>query len=266
MRTVGTFLRQILVHRSAICLLAAHEIHTRFVGTFAGFTWSVVNPLMMVLVYWFVFSIGFKIQSVDNVPFVLVYICGMTPFLLFSEALSNSAETVVKNAHLVKKTHFPTEILPPVQVLSGLLGHGILLLMLAALMPLNGVGFSLYNVQSLYYLFSLVVLCLGLSWLLAAANVYCRDLGHILKVVLNVWFWATPIVWPMEIMPERFRPFLKLNPLCYIVDGYRGSLLYRTPMWHDSQLTLYFWAVNLALLAAGVVVFRRLKPGFGDVL
>jgi lipopolysaccharide transport system permease protein/teichoic acid transport system permease protein len=220
----------------------------------------------MILVYWFVFSVGFRVQPVANVPFILTYVCGLMPFLLFSETLSNSAEVVLKNTHLVKKTLFPTEILPAVQLLAGLAGQGILLAIVAVLLPVNGVPFSLYNLQVLYYLFALSVLCLGLSWFLAAANVYCRDLAHILKVVLNVWFWATPIVWPLEIMPASYQPLLKLNPLYYIVEGYRGSLLYQVPLWHDYRAALYFWTVSLALFAGGAAAFRKLKPGFGDVL
>jgi ABC-type polysaccharide/polyol phosphate export permease len=266
MKTLWTYLRQIVLHQSVIRLMALQEIHARFVGTFAGFTWSLLSPLLMILVYWFVFSVGFKVQPVGDIPFVLMYVCGMMPFMMFTETLSNSADAIVKNVHLVKKTVFPTEILPAVQLLASLVGHGIMLAILVGLMAFYRVGFSLYNAQSLYYLFALSVLCLGLSWFLASVNVFCRDLSHILKVVLNVWFWATPIVWPLEIMPERYRPFLKLNPLYYIVEGYRGSLLYHVPLWQDYYSGLYFWTLCLALLVGGGIVFRKLKPGFGDVL
>jgi ABC-type polysaccharide/polyol phosphate export permease len=266
MTTQWTFLKQLFLHRSVIRLMAIQEMHARFVGTFAGFTWSVVNPLMMILIYWFVFSVGFRVQPVENIPFILTYVCGMIPFLLFTETLSNSAEAIIKNTHLVKKTVFPTEILPAVQLLASLAGHAIMLAIVAVLMPLNGVSFSIYNLQSLYYLFALSVLCLGLSWFLAAANVYFRDLGQILRVLLNVWFWATPIVWPLTIMPVQYRTFLKLNPLYYIVEGYRGSLLYHTPLWHDYKSAVYFWSLTLVLFIVGATVFRKLKPGFGDVV
>jgi lipopolysaccharide transport system permease protein/teichoic acid transport system permease protein len=195
-----------------------------------------------------------------------MYVCGMMPFMMFSEVLNNSADAVVKNVHLVKKTIFPTEVLPAVQLLASLVGHGIMLGILVTLMAFHGIPFSLYNVQSLYYLFALSVLCLGMSWFLASVNVFCRDLGHVLKVVLNVWFWATPIVWPLEIMPDSYRSLLKLNPLLYIVEGYRNSLLYQIPLWNDCYVGLYYWMVSLGLLILGGVVFRKLKPGFGDVL
>jgi lipopolysaccharide transport system permease protein/teichoic acid transport system permease protein len=259
-------LKLLVVHRSVIRLMAGQEIHARYVGTIGGLTWSVLSPLAMILVYWFVFSVGFRVQSVGHVPYVLMYICGVMPFLMFSEALTNSAEAIVKNPFLAKKTIFPTEILPGVQLLAALVGHGILLLILAVLMPLHGVTFSLFNVQSLYYLGAMSVFCLGLSWVVAAANVYYRDMSQVLKVALNVWFWATPIVWPLDIMPEQYRPLLRLNPLCYIVEGYRGSLLYHVPFWHEYAGGLYFWTVTLAFLVIGATVFQRLKPGFADVL
>jgi lipopolysaccharide transport system permease protein/teichoic acid transport system permease protein len=128
------------------------------------------------------------------------------------------------------------------------------------------VAFSLYNLQFLYYAFGLALLALGLGWLVAAVNVFHRDLGQALNIVLQAWFWLTPIIWGLDMVPEKYRVILKLNPLSYIAEGYKSSFLFRQSFWGDLGYGLYFWAFTAVVLFIGAVVFIRLKPEFADVL
>lgn len=137
---------------------------------------------------------------------------------------------------------------------------------LMVLLILNNVPFSLYNLQFLYYLAALSVFSLGLGWFFSSMNVLYRDAGQVLGVILNMWFWLTPIVWGLDIIPEKYQYFVKLNPLYYIVEGYRFSFLYHIPLWHSYSVAIYFWAVCLLSFIAGAFVFRRLKPEFAEVL
>ncbi len=260
------FLKQIYIHRSMIKVMAIREIQTRYVGTLAGFVWFIINPLMMLLVYWFIFSVGFKVKPAGNVPFVVVFFCGLIPWTTFSETLAANTNAIIGNAGLVKKTVFPTEILPLVNLVASLVSHCIMLVILMVLLLLNNIPSSLYIFQFLYYLAALSVFALGLSWFLSAVNVFYRDVGLMLSVLLNMWFWLTPIVWGIEMIPEEYQYIIKLNPIYYIVDGYKSSFIYHVPFWHNYHLGIYFWGVCLSMFLFGGLIFRKLKPEFADVL
>lgn len=266
MSLIFDFLKKLYKYRSVIKAMAVREIQSRYAGTLAGFVWSVVNPLMIILVYWFVFSVGFKVQPVGNVPFIVVFMSGMIPWTMFAETLMANTNAIIANAHLVKKTVFPTEILPIVNLAASFISHGIMLIILIVLLLLNNIPFSFYNLQILYYLAALSVFTIGLGWIFSALNVFYRDTGQILGVVINMWFWLTPVVWLMGIIPEKYQYIIKLNPMYYIVDGYKTSFIYHAPFWQNYKLGIYFWAIALLMFIIGGLTFRRLKPEFADVL
>ncbi|WP_035074853.1 ABC transporter permease [Maridesulfovibrio zosterae] len=253
-------------YRSLIWTMALREIRSRYAGTAVGFTWFFINPLMTILVYWLVFSLGFKVKPVNGVSFIVMFLCGMIPYTTLNEALVTSANCISSNPHLVKKTVFPTEMLPIVNLLSSFMSNAFMTGLLVVFMLCSGISFSLYNLQIFYYLFGLCVFCVGLGWLLAALSVFFRDLGQILAVILNLWFWATPIVWEIQMVPEQYRIFLKLNPLYYVVEGYKASFIFHKPFWLDWWGGIYFWGFALLMFVVGALVFRKLKPEFADVL
>jgi lipopolysaccharide transport system permease protein/teichoic acid transport system permease protein len=111
-----------------------------------------------------------------------------------------------------------------------------------------------------------VLLSLGIGWLLAAVNVFHRDVGPSLATVLNFWFWSTPVVWSVDMLPEKWRPLLNLNPMFHVVESYRAALLYDRPIWSDASQPIVFWILVLVLGSGGAYVFRRLKLEFADIL
>ena len=266
MKLFFNFLRRIYVYRSIIMTMAIREIQSRYVGTLAGFVWFVINPLMIILVFWFVFSVGFKVQPFGNIPFILVFVCGLIPWTMFSETLMANTNAITRNVHLVKKMVFPTEILSIVNLVASLISHVIMLGILLSLLLFYKISFSFYNVQFFYYFIALSIFTLGLSWFFSAVNVFYRDVGQILGVILNMWFWLTPIVWLMDMVPKEYQYIIKLNPIYYIVEGYRFSFIYHVPFWVNYDLGIYFWGVSLLSLFMGGLIFRKLKPEFADVL
>ena len=261
------FLKRLYTHRSMIFVMAMRELRSRYIGTLGGGAlWSIIHPLMIVGVYWFVFSVGFKVKPAGDMPFIVVFLCGLIPWSMFSEAVTTSTNSVTSNANLVTRTVFPTEILPVVSLFVSMITHGVLLVILMIVLLVNGIFPSVYNLQFLYYMFAVSVLSLGLGWFLASANVFCRDIGQALAVIINVWFWSTPIVWGIEMIPSRYQFIIKINPLYYIVDGYRASFIYHRPLWQDYHLGILYWAVCLLIFIFGASVFRRLKPEFAEVL
>jgi len=266
MRAIIIFGKTLIAYRVAILSLAVRSFQLRFVGTGGGVIWSIAHPLATVFVYWMVFSVGFKAKGPDGIPFVVYFMTAFLPWCFFTEALTASANVVVGNRHLVKKMVFPTETLPLVEILASTIGHLVLLAFTIALLLMYGIVPGWGALQLVYAYLCAVVLALGLGWLLSAANVFHRDVGQSLNMVLNFWFWATPIVWGVDMLPESWRPVMNLNPAYHVVESYRAALLYDRPVWHDLMQLSLFWVMALLLGLCGAYVFRRLKPEFADMM
>lgn len=260
------FIKILITQRYLIMALAKREISSQYVGSLLGVLWTFIQPLVLILVFWFVFSIGFKVQPKNDVPFIVWLTAGMAPWFLFAQILTASTSSVLQHANLVKKTVFHSEILPLVNIISATVTHTVFLLLLLVLLFFYKFGITVYFFQFFYYLACLCLLTLGLGWIFSALNVFLRDVGQIIGVVLQVGFWATPIFWDIKMMSPQIQTILKLNPMFYIVQGYRDTFIYEVGFWHSPGLTLYFWFVTLSLLITGIIIFQRLKPQFADVL
>lgn len=260
------FFAEIASKKLVIYQLARQDFRNRYLGSTLGFVWTFIQPLVMVLILWFVFSVVFNVQSVQGVAFSSYLLIGLAGWHFFSESLSMSTNVFQEYAFMVKKVNFQIAILPAVKILSSLIVHGIFLFIVMAILLCTRVPFSIYWFQTIYYTAALVILLLGLSWMTSSLNVFVKDVAHIVNIFLQLGFWVTPVVWPVARIPEKYHVFLKLNPLFYIVEGYRRSFLFHTPLWQDYPWTIYFWTVTLTVLVLGIVIFRKLKPHFADVL
>lgn len=260
------FIFALYQRRFLIMEMAKRDISTRYVGSFLGFFWAFINPMLMISILWFVFSVGLRVRPSGDVPFVVFLTAGMAIWFAFSEVINLSTGVIISNSHLVKKIVFQLSILPIVKLVDTFITHSIFLLMLMLLILLHGMPFSVYWFQFLYYFVAMCVLVLGLSWAVSSINVFVKDTAQIVGVILRFGFWGTPILWDISIMPEKIQPIIKLNPMYYIVQGYRDSFLYFVPFWKHPGLTLYFWAVAIFFFVTGALIFRRLRPHFADVL
>jgi len=265
-KSLARFIRLIYSQKHLIISMAKREVATQYVGSLLGFIWTFINPIVMIFVFWVVFSVGFRVKPTNDVPFVVWLTAGMAAWFVFADIVNGSAGSVVGNANLIKKTIFPSQILPVVKLASCLITHFIFLLVLLGLIIFQKLPFSLYYLQFLYYMFCMSILALGLGWAVSALNVFIRDVGQIVGVMIQIGFWATPIFWDINIMPAKIQIIFKLNPMFYVVQGYRESFIYFYPFWVHPRQTLYFWIVTAVLFAIGALVFQRLKPQFADVL
>lgn len=260
------FFGYLITFRQLIWSMVIHEIRTRYVGSIGGVLWVVVHPLVLAGIYWLVFSVGFKVHPQGEVPFILFFLCGLAPWLTFQETMTNAVDSVIRSPHLVKKVVFPLGALPVVSLFVGLVTQVIMVLVLLALLTYYGFSWSWTMLGGFYYLFALLVFILGFSWLVSSLNVFFRDISHGLTVGLGMWFWLTPIVWPLELLPVQFRDWLSLNPMYYIVEGFRDSFLHGIPVWESANNHLAFWLVAAPLFWFGARVFKRLRNDFAEVL
>jgi ABC-type polysaccharide/polyol phosphate export permease len=260
------FLRAVYQRRDLIVEMAKRDIATQHVGSMLGFFWTFINPMITILILWFVFGVGFKSAPKDNVPFVVWLTAAMAIWNTFAEVINGSTRIMVSSSQLVKKVVFPLSILPVTKLVASFVTHGVFLIVLTVLIFLHGLPAGIYWLQAFYYFAAMSVLALGLSWATSSINVLARDTSQIVNVVLQVGFWATPIFWDLTIMPEGVQRVLKLNPMFYIVQGYRDSFIYFVPFWHHWEMTLYFWGVTGVVFMLGSIIFLRLRPHFADVL
>ena len=260
------FIRLIILQRELIFSMAKREVATHYIGSLLGFIWTFIHPMVMIFVFWVVFSIGFRVQPIQNVPFVVWLTAGMAAWFVFADIVSGSSNVIIANAHLIKKTVFHSQILPVIKIASSLISHSVFLVVLLGLILFQKMPLSFYYLQFFYYLFCLTVLALGFGWAVSALNVFIRDIGQIVGVILQIGFWATPIFWDIRIMPEKIQVLFKLNPMFYIIQGYRESFIYFSPFWSHPWQTIYFWGVTSILFVIGALIFQKLKPQFADAL
>ncbi len=267
MRSVVSFLRDLYSNRRLIWKLAKNDFKTRYAGSYLGITWAFVQPVVTVLVYWFVFS-QLRAGAVREVPFVLWLVAGLVPWFFFQDCLNGGANALIEYSYLVKKVVFNISVIPVVKLVSALFVHLFFVGILFLLYILMGYAPGLGAIQVFYYSFAVLVLTLGISYATCAVAVFFRDLTQMITIVLQVGVWMTPIMWKFEDLglhgPVVF--LLKLNPMYYIAEGYRSALIDGAPFWERPLLTCYFWGFTALVFFFGITIFRRLKIHFADVL
>jgi lipopolysaccharide transport system permease protein/teichoic acid transport system permease protein len=260
------FLRDLISNRGILFELTKNDFKSRYLGSYLGLFWAFVHPTVTIVIFWFVFEVGFKSRPAENYPFVLWLIAGMIPWFFLSDSISSATTSITDKSYLVKKIVFRVGMLPIIKILSALIIHLFFVAVLFVMFGLYGYMPRLYTIQIFYYLVAAIVFTLGTSWVTSSLVVFLRDIGQIVGILLQFGFWLTPIFWSLKMLPERYRTLIKLNPAYYITEGYRDSLINDVWFWEHSTLTLYFWTVTGCIFVFGALLFKRLKPHFADVL
>ncbi len=244
--------------------LVRRDFTQRYAGSLLGLAWSFIQPLWQLLLLSFVFSIIIRL-SLESEPtnrFWVFLFCGLLPWTAVHEGIQRSSTAITDHAEMVKKIRFPSEILIAAVVVTALIHEAIT--MSFFLLALILVGELVWQNLPLL-LFALVLqvfLTLGLGFLTAGVHVFFRDTAQFLGLALNAWFYLTPIVFPIMIVPERYRGWIQANPLSALVTMYRRALLGGGSLWVEGTVSLIICTV-LAFVG-GLWLFRRLKPGFSD--
>ena len=256
-------------NRRLILKLSRNDFKTRYAGSYLGMVWALVQPVVTVLLYWFVFgTIMQSRQSIGNteIPYVLWLTAGLVPWMYFSEALSNGTNALLEYNYLVKKVVFKISILPIIKVFAATFMHVFFVGVMLVLYFCYGNAPSLYMLQLIYFSFCMFILVLAICYTTCAVVVFFRDLNQIIGIFLQIGMWATPILWNITMLSPKLQIVFKLNPIFYIVNGYRSALFEKTWFWEDFYSTMYFWIVVILLFGLGALIFKRLKVHFADVM
>ncbi|HEY6360211.1 MAG TPA: ABC transporter permease [Vicinamibacterales bacterium] len=253
-------LRQLLRYRALIGSLVARELKARYRGSVLGFFWSFVNPLLSLLVYTFVFTVvmpGIRPQTLE--PYALFMFCGLLPWTWFSSSLLEASNVLIAGGNLIRKVLFPAEVLPLVTVISGLVHFCYGLPILAVFLVYYGVPVE--PLDLLWFpviVFAQLVLTAGLAMLVSALTVHFRDVRDLLHNLLTLWFFATPIIYPLAIVPVDVQPLLDLNPFTHLAVSYQEVLFVPGPFTQAWRVAAAGAAAVVAFIA-GYSVFDRLR-------
>lgn len=237
--------------------LVARDLKVRYKNSLLGFAWSLLTPVLMMIIFTFIFTQVIR-MGIDNFP--IFFLAGFLPWTYFSNSVQGSVGAIVGNGPLIKKVYFPREVIPLSTVLSQAVHFLLALTVFGVFMVINGYNFLPFLPLLIAVIVLQTLFNAGLAMAFAAANVWFRDLQELVGVIFMLLFYGTPIIYQLEMVPERFRPFLELNPMSWFVGFYRQVLYHRA--LPSLKLAIGCTAIALVTLVIGYALFNRLAVSF----
>ncbi len=254
-------LKELYAYREMIYMLVRREIRGRYKGSVLGFFWTFLNPLLQFAVYAVVFS---TIMRMNIEQFYIYLFVAFVPWFFLATAIPQGAVCIQTQSNLVQKIYFPRMVLPISTVLTAFVNMLLSELVVFAVLLFSGYGLSMHVVALPVVMGIQLIFVLGIVLLVSALTVYVRDLAHILDIIVMAWFYATPIVYPPEMLPVQFEFLRYLNPMFGIIDSYRKILYYKC--WPDFSVTFLALGLGVLTVIVGGVAFQRLQRGFAEEL
>jgi len=246
------------------------ELREQYAGSFLGVLWSVLQPLLFILLYWWVFAAVLRARfpegsALADTPFIVFLLSVLLPWFAFQEGLSRAAGGIVGRRDMVRKVHFPVQVFPLAAAAAAFVVHGLSYAVFLIVFALWRGGLPLSVVGAVIALLALqFAVTAGLGLALAAFAVYLRDTLQVLGLVLATMFYTAPILYPLTSVPTEFRNLIHLNPFTAFAEAYHGAVL--ASAWPEPLILVGLVLFAVGALRVGIYVFRRLEPGFADVL
>jgi lipopolysaccharide transport system permease protein len=257
--------KKLFSYRELLFSLTKKELKVKYRGSVLGFFWSLLNPILTMLVYTFVFSIVLR-GGIEQ--FAVFLICALLPFNFLSNSVNYGAGCIISNSNLVNKIYFPREIIPLSIVLSNLINFFFELAALFIVLGVMGYRFYIYLYILPVLIFIQFFLVTGMTFLVSALNVFFRDLQHLITIIMMVWFFGTPIIYPLSMVPEKYQVFLKINPMTIYADYYRNIFYYvkypENAGFPSTVDTLVALGITILIFFIGYFIFKRLEPRFAE--
>lgn len=255
--------KEIWNNKKMILQIAQNDVKIRYAGSFFGIFWGVLYPLLFLgcyaLIYVFVFNVRFEFM--DSKEYVILIFSGLIPFIAFQEAISMGIGSVISNVSLMKNTMFPIEFVPVKTVVSALTtqitGLGMILIALTVMNKLT------WMIPAVFVMFILQLMFnIGLVWILSSLNVLFRDLQNIITIIIMLLMMVSPIAYPINFIPQNLQPFLKVNPMYYIISCYQEILMFGR--WPKAEIFLPFLIMSVLFFVVGYNFFMKMKRVFTD--
>jgi lipopolysaccharide transport system permease protein len=249
-------------YRELLYFLTLRDIKVRYKQTVMGVAWVIIQPLTTVLIFTLVFNRFVRLDA-GPLPYPLFALSGLLLWLFFANAVTNSTNSLLSNSNLITKVYFPRLFIPAASVGAGLVDLAVAFLLLVAIAIYYGVSLSWSLVLLPLFILMISMLALGVGLLSAAFTVKYRDVRHALPFIIQLWMFASPIIYPASVVPAKWRWLLLVNPIAGIIDGFRASLIGQPINWSHFSIST---AITLTLLLISVYVFRRFEDTFADVV
>jgi lipopolysaccharide transport system permease protein len=256
-------LKELFSYRELLYTLTAREIQVRYRQSILGIAWAVLQPVALMLMFTLIFSVLLKVDS-DDIPYPIFSYSALLPWTFFSNSLSSAIPSLESNAALIKKIYFPRELFPISSVLAAFVDFLIAAIIFLGLMFYYHVSFTTNMLYVVPILLIQIIFTLGICFFASALNVYYRDIRYALPLLIQLWMYASPIIYPMSQVPDHLKTFYLLNPMAGIMDGYRNVLV--------KGLAPEFYYVGIAaagaiiLFVLGYLYFKRIEMTFADVI
>ncbi len=254
-------LKKLAHYKDLIWTLCVHRVKVRYKQSALGILWAILQPLSVMLIFTFVFSLIARMPS-EGAPYAIFAYCALLPWNFFSSGVSNATVSLASHAQFVTKVYFPREILPISYVAAALFDFFVASTLLAGLMLYYRVPLTINVLYTIPIIVVLTCFALAMSFLFSATQVRFRDIGVAVPLLLQVWLFATPVIYPLSAVPERIRPFYMLNPMVGIVDSFRQVILKGTPP--DALPLLFAGIIAISLLVFSYLYFKWVEATMAD--
>lgn len=261
------FIKSILRYRGFILGNVKREFQAKYQNSILGAAWNVLNPLAMITVYTVIFSqvMKAKLPGVEDTFAYSIYLCsGILTWSLFSEIISRGQNVFIEQANLIKKISFPRICLPAIVIVNALVNFFIVFILFTVFLLISGEFPGIQFISIFPLILTLIVFAIGLGITLGVMNVFFRDVGMLFSIILQFWFWLTPIVYSPAILPLQFQNIVKLNPMLSIISSFQLVFVqHQWPHWFD---LLYPLSLGLILCAIGMILFNKHSGDMVDEL
>lgn len=267
MITIFQVLKEQIQNMHLIFRLASYEVKGKYQMHYLGVLWQFLNPAIQILIYWFVFGVGIRNGNpVGDVPFFAWLITGLIPWFFISPSVIQGSNSVYSKINLVSKMKFPVSVLPSIVIVSNVLQFMVMILVLAGVLFIYDINPGIYLLQLPYYLFALLLFLFAFTTLCSTFATIVRDFQVILQSVMRMMLYLTPILWETGQLPHLLETILKLNPLYYLIEGFRFTFLGQSWFFEDLEYTIYFWVATLLTLFFGSIMQTKFKHKFIDYI
>ncbi len=259
---VGINLKELWAHRELLYFLVWRDVKIRYKQTLLGAAWAIIQPLLTMLVFTFIFGKVAKIDS-NGIPYPVFAYAALLPWTFFANAITNSGNSIVGSAHLITKVYFPRPIIPMASVCAGLVDLAVAFPMLVVLMFYYHTGITLNALFLVPLALLTTLLAIAVGMWISAINVKYRDVKFAMPFVVQIWMYLSPVAYPSSVVPAKWQTIYSLNPFVGIIDGYRAALFGRAFDWKALAVSL---VVTMGFLAYASRQFRKMEKGFADII
>ncbi len=249
-----------------IFLIARYEVISDYRDSNLGILWSIINPLIQLGTYWFVFGFGIRSgKPVDGIEFFPWMVAGMIAWFFMSDCIRKTTTSISSKISILQKMKFPVSILPATVVVSQIFNHLVMIVIGMIIFTIQGYKPSIYNFRFLYYFFCSIAFLTSFGLVFSVLNMIAGDVKRGVNASMRMLMYITPILWTMENLPLPIQNIMKINPIYYIVEGYRKSFLYGSLGTIDVQSTIVFWTITIFLFLIGSNLMYKYRHKFIDL-